>query len=239
MAKKTEKCIRILIAEDYEIVHCGLKSILDQQADFEVIGEASSCKETLTLTSTLKPDVILMDLVLDDDDSLDNISKLKNLCSHSKILVFTTSSEKDIHLLSLRHGAVGILFISQTAELLCKAIRSVHLSDELWIDKTLVSEIWKQNTQFANLLETKASQPFVNIINKSDSPPVPLGTLTPRENQIACLSSKGLNAKQIGAKLFISEKTVRNQLTQIYSKLNVKNQLELSINSVMMNVCDN
>ncbi len=229
MAKKKEKCIRILIAEDNEIVGRGLKSLLDQQNDMEVIGKATSCKKTLMLTSTLNPDIILLNLTLSDGKSIDCITKLKDLCPNSKILIFTASDNKEIHLLALRFGAVGILLKSQTAKLVCKAIRCVHLNNELWIDKTLTSEMWRRNTQFTNALDTKKPS---SSTDQSDSPvsTLSLNTLTSRESQIACFSSKGLTAKQIGEKLFISEKTVRNQLTLIYSKLNVKNQLELTVN---------
>jgi len=244
MGKRTEKSIRILIAEDHEIVRCGLKTILDQQHDLEVIGEASSCKEILSLISSLNPDVTLLNLTLSDGGSLDSIVKLKDLCPNCKVLIYTASTNKEIHLLALRYGAVGVLLKSQTAELVCKAVRNVHLNDELWIDKTLTTEMWKQHMESTNASETKASSsPLASTTNKSNSPAsiCPQNTLTPRENQIACFSSKGLTAKQIGEELFISEKTVRNQLTIIYSKLNVKNQLELTINCIdcnFLNICN-
>ena len=226
MAKKTEKCIRVLIAEDHEIVRYGLKNILDQQHDMEIIGDTSSCEEMLALTSTLNPDVIILDLSLSDGSSLDCITKLKAHCPDCKILIYTASMDKEIHIKALRYGAVGILLKSQSTELFCKAIRRVSLHNELWVDKTLTAEMWKQNTQFTHTLETKDAP--------SLSSPY---SLTSRESQIACLSSRGLSAKQIGEKLFICEKTVRNQRTLIYSKLNVKNQLELSINGNYTDTC--
>ena len=239
MDKKKEKYIRILIAEDHEIVRYGLKSILDQQHDLEVIGETSSCKETLTLTSTLNPDVILLDLTLTDGESVDFITKLKKQCPDCKILIYTASLNKEIHILALRYGAVGILLKSQKVELLCKAIRNVHLFNEIWIDKILIAELWKQNKQFTHALAIKDVSTPSSTTDKLKSP-VSISSrnsLTPRESQIACLSSKGLTAKLIGEKLFISEKTVRNQLTIIYSKLNYKNQLELSINGNFVDMC--
>ncbi|MCK5871084.1 MAG: response regulator transcription factor, partial [Methyloprofundus sp.] len=223
MQLKNKKTIRVLIAEDHEVVRHGLRSIMDQEHDLTVIGEAASCKEILMLASTLNPCVILLNVTLNDGESLGCIARLKEHCPNCKILLFTASKDKETHLLALRYGVVGIVLKSETAELLCKAIRNVHLHNIIWVDKALMAEMWQQNTQETKNISTTST-------DKENSPDssLPLNTLTPRESQIACLSSKGLTAKKIGAKLFISEKTVRNQLTVIYSKLGVKNQLELS-----------
>ena len=240
--KENASHIRILIAEDHELVRHGLRSILGQQNDLEIIGEASSCANVLTLSSTLKPDVILLDLTLEDGESLKCITPIKDKCPRCKILIFTAETDTAVHLLSLRYGAVGVLLKKHSADLICKAIRQVHLNDELWIDQTLITELWKNNIRDQKQLEETITSstplpPAETAEGSTPNNPLP-ETLTPRESQIACLSSKGLTAKQIGEKLFISEKTVRNQLTTIFSKLNVKNQLELSIKSDLINVCD-
>jgi len=224
MPLKIEKNILILLAEDCEIVRFGLKAILEQQNDFEVIAESSSCKDTLQLTERLKPDVILLDLTLTDGESVNYISKLRDINPASKILIFTSSIDKEIHLLALHFGAVGILLKDHSSEIICKAVRHVHLKNELWIDQKLISELWKLNK--------KTSTPLSQTKNQ-----LTFNTLTPREKQIACLLSKGMKANNIGKKLFISEKTVRNQLTTIYSKLSVKNQLELLINYTEIEFC--
>ncbi len=224
MDKNSEKPIRILIAEDHEIVRCGLKGILEQQHDFEVVGETPSYKEMLVLISTHNPNVILLDLTLDDGDSLDCISKIIACYPNCKVLIYTASLDKETHINAMHQGAVGILLKSQKTELLCKAIRHVYNLNELWVDQALTAEMWKQATP---------PHPSATLsMHPSD-------TLTPRENQIACLSSRGLSAKQIGEKLSISEKTVRNQRTLIYSKLNFKNQLDLSINGNFVKSCEN
>lgn len=233
MQKNTKK-ISVFIAEDHDIVRYGLKELINQQDDIEVISESSSCKETLKLSSTLNPDVILLNLTLKDGESLDCIPKLKEHCPDSSILIYTASTDKQLHLRALSYGAIGILLKSETMELICKAIRNVYLNNELWVNRTLMTEIWKHN-----ILEAKTTQPYGT--NKSNSLTLAeyLTPLTPREAQIACLLSKGLKAKKIGEKLFISEKTVRNQLTIIYSKTQLKNQLELSINGNFVNSCKN
>ena len=158
MVKKTKSSIRILIAEDCEVVLYGLKAILNQRYDIDVIGEVSSCKEVLTLISTLKPDVILLDLNLNDGNSLDCITQLKKHYPDCKVLIYTASSDKKIHINALCNGAAGVLLKNQSTELLCKAIRCVHLNDELWVDKTLTAEMWKQHAQLTHKLKNKAYQ---------------------------------------------------------------------------------
>ena len=235
MLEKLQVPIRILITEAQDVLRCGLTSILDQQQDLDVIAQTSSCKQILSLTTTDNPDVILLDSTLTDNNSQAYISQLKNHWPECKILIFTLSTDKDLHLRFLQYGAVGIVLKNQSAELICKAIRNVHLSNELWIDRSLIGKMWKQHVQLT--AQIKKSSPTVNKSNPSTalSSPVPL---TLRENQIACLSAEGFTAKQIGIKLFICEKTVRNQLTIIYRKLNVKNQIELAINSIALNLCE-
>jgi len=215
MSSKKEKCIRILIAEGDEIVRYGLKHLLNQQNDFEVIAESSSCKETLRLTSTFKPDIIFLDLTLCDGESVNQIPQLKKVHDTVKVLIYSSCINQKTHLLALHNGAVGVLLKNNSADMIYKAIRSIHIDNELWINQKLLIELWKQNLQIPISLDTH----YLLAIN----------TLTPREKQIACLLSKGLKARIIGENLFITEKTVRNQLTTIYSKLGVKNQLAFLI----------
>lgn len=241
--KTADKSIRILIAEAYEIVRFGLTGLFKQQPDFSVIGEATSGKEVLSLATELIPDIILLDLSLHDECSQDCILQLKAISPKSKILIFTASEDNKQHLLSLRYGAIGIIQKSHTLELICKAVRTVYTSNELWVDKALTTEMWKQSLDVKRNIVPKP----VSTIPQDETPdtlsPIvneqtPINArLTPRELQIACLSSKGMSAKKIGEDLFISHKTVRNQLTNIFSKLNIKNQLELSINRDTIDLC--
>lgn len=238
MVKNNKDQIQIFIAESHEIVRSGLKTILDQQDDFEVIGVAACCEKILAQKSALQPSLILLDLSLKDDSELHFINKLARSYPSCKVLVYTVSTNMDFHLLALRYGAVGILYKSESAGLLCKAIRRVCTHNEIWVGKNLVAEMWKQNIQNSASLTTGSTKTSrADKHNRADSLDITLAsTLTPRERQIACLSSKGLTAKKIGEGLFICEKTVRNQLTIIYSKLHVKNQIELTINSSLLNL---
>jgi len=212
-----KKHIDIFIIEDIEIIRYGLNSAIDTYEGYRVIGEAESFSETLTLLKTHTPDVILLDLTLADGDCAERIPEILCLCPDSKILIYTASVDKEKLLRALELGAVGVLYKGQSAELLCKAIQNICMSNELWVDKGLVSKMWQKYS----LQQSKLS--------KSKLTPLLLDKLTEREKKVAYLSARGASAKEIGESLFISEKTVRNKLTRIYNKLGVKNQLELSI----------
>ncbi|MBV1874298.1 MAG: response regulator transcription factor [Gammaproteobacteria bacterium] len=225
---------RILIIESYDVIRNGLKAILDGENDFQVVGNATTCEKALSFASSLEPDVILLDLDHPSDAESNPIAGVISRFPLSKVLIYTASIDEEFHLEALRYGAVGILLKSESAELLCKAVRRIYIDNELWISRQLVSEMWKRNKYPSASLTIAPGKIYqINDANKEDSiePVALINTLTPREKQIACLSSKGLTAKKISTELYISEKTVRNQLTVVYSKLQVKNQIELAINS--------
>lgn len=225
--KEESTRLKILLAEDHEIICCGLNVLLSKQDDFKIIGEATSCEQVLELSFKYKPHVILLDLKLSDKNSMKYIPKLRHDYPYSEILIVNAPHDNKTHIRALELGAIGVLYKEQTIELICKAIRHVCLNHKLWVDNTLTTEMWKQHRNQSNTLENKIYSPLPDTKKTLF---LLHTTLTPKEKEVACLSSKGLSAKQIGEKLFICEKTVRNKLTIIYSKLNVKGQLDLSLN---------
>ena len=211
MTKISEnKSIKILLSEDNNIVCFGVKHLIELEDDIDLVDECSTFEETLAIASSLHPDVILLNTSLNDRNCIARIPELKSASPSSKLLVFSGSLDKEAQLSALRYGAVGIFLKNQKAQLLCKAIRNVYMG-ELWFDRSLTASI--------------------------NTPPIDNYKLSNRECNIACLSSKGCSAKEIGKELFISEKTVRNQLTNVFSKLGVKNQLELSVTASSLDFC--
>lgn len=209
--------IQVLLAEDHDIVRCGVKGIFEQEPNLNLIAESSSFNNTLSLAKAVTPDVILLDLTLDDGNSLNRIPELIQACPQCKVLLFTVLHDKETLLLAMRYGASGVFEKSQSSELLCKAIRHVYAGD-LWIDRALTAQLWQHD------LKHNSELPHASV-------------LTIKECNIACLSAKGLAAKYIGKQLSISEKTVRNYLTSVYSKLGVKNQVELSLHAESLGFC--
>lgn len=214
--------IRILVAEANEVVSCGVKTSLNQRSNCVVVGEASSCKQVLPLILKLDADVVLLDLALIGGDAIGVMAKINEFASCCKVLIYTNSTDKQMHLSALRSGAVGIVYHSATVNLLCKAIHKVCVDGEVWVGNALVAEMCKDRSLHA---DTKGHNG--NGLDSITNDKIKL--LTSREYQIASLASRGLTAKLIGKELFVSEKTVRNKLTVIYSKLAVKSQLDLSV----------
>jgi DNA-binding NarL/FixJ family response regulator len=143
-------------------------------------------------------------MILKDGETTPRIPELQSASPASKILILTACESRDKHLLALRIGAMGIFTKNQSNSMLLKAIRSV-CSGEVWLNRSLAAEMLRD-----------FNKPKTNL-------------LTPRELSIARLAAKGWGAKKISGQLFISEKTVRNQLVIIYSKLGVSSHVELVV----------
>lgn len=211
--------IKILVADRHELIRIGLRALLEDHQSLSIIAEADRFDKTLQLASQYNPDILLLDSPLNDGDCLEQIPKLLTLCPQIKVLLFTGNTQEETHLYALRLGVAGIIAKHQSAELLLKSIRTVN-AGQLWFDRN-VTQLILQNQS--------------NLSQKSESI---VSTLSSRERRVACMSSKGLSAKKIAAVLSISEKTVRNQLTLIYEKLNVRSQVALCLQFNQLDFCD-
>lgn len=204
--------IRLLLADDHELVRIGARTLFQSEPNLQLISEADNFNDSLQLARQLSPDVILLDMKLKEGFITDRIPELLTTCPDCKILIFTTCPDREMHLLALRLGAVGVFIKDQPARLLMKAIHSVH-SGEVWVGNSLASGLLqslKQDASTAEATETSIESLF-----------------TSRELAVARLAAQGLPAKKIAEQLFKSEKTVRNHLVVIYSKLGVTSQVEL------------
>lgn len=202
--------IRVLIVNSQELIRVGIKALLQLETDIEVVGEASSAAQIFTLLGSCRPDVILLDLYFNDTIGLDCIAKLRDSHAKQKILIMTGIADSDIPYQAIRQGAHGLIPNNQATLYLTKAIRRIH-AGELWLDREMTASVI-----------TNWHEPSSNLSSKNEN------TLTQREMAIALLAAQGAPAKKIGSKLNISDKTVRNQLVCIYSKLGVSGQLELT-----------
>jgi DNA-binding NarL/FixJ family response regulator len=209
-----DKCetIRVLLSEDHDLIRCGLRYILHQDHQLELVGEATSFLQTLALQKQQAPDVILLDLTLDDGAVLERIPELlapENAC---KVLVITADPNQDTHLRAFQLGAMGVCTKCASSVLLLKAIRVVA-AGQIWIDHQTTAAFIHRS----RVLESASKEldlPFL---------------LTPRQRDIARQAAQGYPAKTIGKNLNISDKTVRNQLSVIYSILNVSGQIDLAL----------
>lgn len=194
----------MLAADGHTLIHFGLSMLIKNESDLTLIGEAKNIAEAKSLAYQLSPDVLLIELAIIEHGIAESILELRNICPLCKILIYTGNNDPDAHILALRAGAKGILTKNLGNNILLKAIRGVF-SGELWIDRSLTAK----------------------LLGNSNLPEITASVLTPRESEIARLSAKGLSSRKIAERLYINEKTVRNQLTIIYHKLGVCSQIDL------------
>ncbi len=218
-----ENKIRILIAESHELIRMGLKALVESSPTLMLVAETHCFKQPMPLIETTRPDVILLDVLLNNGQCLQHIPQLLKAFPKTKILVFTGDLDDNLHLTAFQSGAMGIVAKHQGAELILKAIHAIH-TGEVWFDRQ-ITKLLRQ----AHIVDEPKSD--------STSADAARFCLTNRECSIACLASKGLSAKKIGEHLFISEKTVRNQLTTVYDKLGVVSQVELCLKTSDTGYC--
>ncbi len=207
--------IKVIIADDSDFVRDGMKIILDVDDDFEVLGVAANGREAIELAETSAPDVFLMDIQMPE---MDGIEATKYIVEHDlgKVLILTTFDDDELVRRALRNGAKGYLIKNHTPEHLKQMIKSVY-------NGTGVME--------GSILETLASgdsassvMPLVMNEGGFDS-----SGYSDRELDIIRAVSEGLSNKEIAEKLFISEGTVKNYITNILSKEGLSHRTALAV----------
>lgn len=210
--------IHILIVDDHALLRQGLRMLIENHPDLQVIGEAAHCREALEAAARLQPDLVLLDLDLGADSDLDIIPQLIALRDGLRVLILTGVRDTELQRRAIRLGAVGVVLKEQAEDVLIKAIRKVH-AGELWIDHGMTAVLMQE---FRGPHEHAPA----------DSQAARIVSLSPREREVVSLVGQGLSACKIAEHLHISEKTVRNHLASIYAKLEVADRLELALYAV-------
>jgi DNA-binding NarL/FixJ family response regulator len=205
--------ISVIIVDDHSIVREGIRMIIDNDEELKVVGETENMQDALTTISLEKPDIVLLDLDLGKELSIDSISDIFAASINSKVLILTGVIDEELHKRAILEGARGIILKNQAGQTLLKAIKKVY-QGEAWIDRMLTVKL---------LDESNKSNQSIREEQKR------INSLTARECEIIKLIAEGLVNKEIAQRLFVVDKTIRNHLTVIYSKLGVANRLELAI----------
>jgi DNA-binding NarL/FixJ family response regulator len=186
--------------------------LIEHDKRMQVVAQAGNKDEALERAASTRPDVIILDLVLGDEDGLSFLPELCDASPESRVLVLTGVQNPDSHRRAIRRGAVGIVLKEHAADQLLKAIMKVN-EGEVWIERSMVGSM---------IQELNKPAPVDPEVMKIES-------LTDREREVIALIGEGLKNKQVGERLFISETTVTHHLSSVFSKLEVSDRLELII----------
>jgi DNA-binding NarL/FixJ family response regulator len=211
--------IRVLIVEDQEIVRRGLKTLLGTKPDLQVVGEAENGQRAIQLieglhAQFLPPDVVLMDIRM---PVMDGVEATRLICQQfpgTKILILTTFDDAKYVAEGLRFGAKGYLLKDTPTEELAEAIRSIH----------------KGYTQFGpGIVEKMMANVSVMETDKPQELPPGMTELTAREREILKMIAKGASNREIAQAVFLSEGTVRNHISNILARLNLRDRTQAAI----------
>lgn len=209
--------IRILVADDHPIFRDGLRKLLEAEADFRVIGEASDGEEAVKLAHELKPDVLLLDLAMPRQPGLDALRELSAASTPVRTILLTVAIEKAQLVEALQLGARGVVLKETSTELLLKSIRSV-VAGQYWVGREAVTDLVRVLRDLIPAAGEEAKKKAFG--------------LTPRELEIVSAIVLGYTNKDIARKFTISEDTVKHHLTNIFDKVGVSNRLELALFSI-------
>lgn len=218
--------IRVIIADDSDFVRDGMKIILDVDDDFEVIGTAANGREAIVLAEKEKPDVFLMDIQMPE---VDGIEATKYIVEHNlgKVLILTTFDDDDLVKRALKNGAKGYLIKNHTPEHLKQMIKSVYHGTGV-MDENILETFINHRDMPEGVSEGTVLSDTSKMCQKEPSP-LTHGNYTDRELDIIKAVAEGLSNKQIAEKLYISEGTVKNYITNILSKENLSHRTALAV----------
>jgi NarL family two-component system response regulator LiaR len=200
--------IRILIADDHRMVRAGLRAFLEPLADFEVVGEAADGREAVALAAQLRPDVLLLDLVMPHLDGVEATRQILAAQPQARILIVTSFADDERALAAVRAGASGYLLKDSSPQELRQAIETLHRGESA-LPPHLASLVLRAL--------------------RAPAAPDPAALLTEREREVIGLVAEGLSNQDIADRLTISVWTARTHVTSLLRKLNLENRTQLAL----------
>ncbi len=219
-----DETITVLIVDDHALFRRGLQMVLEGEADIDVVAEASNGKEAVERAQNISPDVVLMDVRMPQRSGIEATREIKELLPSTKILMLTISDDEADLYEAVKAGASGYLLKEISIEEVASAIRAVYRGQSL-ISPSMASKLLNE---------------FSTIMRRREEPASDIQgpRLTPRELEVLKLVSQGLNNRDIGAELFISENTVKNHVRNILEKLHLHSRMEAVVYAVREKLLD-
>jgi DNA-binding NarL/FixJ family response regulator len=209
----TDEQIRVMIVDDHSVVREGIRTYLDLEERFIIVGEASNGREAADKVPALKPDVVLMDLLMPEMDGIAATRAIKQVSPDVKVIVLTSFTDDEHIMPAIEAGATGYLLKDVSAEDLAKAIEGAYLGQA------------QLHPEVARKLMDQVRQP-------RRAAEQPGETLTPREMEVLRLIASGMSNKEIGRQLVMTERTVKGHVSNILGKLNLQDRTQAALYAV-------
>ena len=214
--------IKVVIADDHPLFRDGLKKLLAIEKDILVVGDVANSDEISKVVERMKPDIMLLDLKMPKGDAVQNLLEIAARSPATRVMILTAFSDEENVLNAAKGGAKGYVPKGVPSATLVQAIKIVH-NGGIWIDKEVPS--WETFEEIALAQSQAQSQARDSSPQLNES----IKALTKRELEILRLVAEGLTNDEIGKKIFISEKTVKTHLTNIFDKLKVNNRFKAAL----------
>ena len=207
-----EKMIRVVIADDHELIREGLKKVLHDEIGFQVVGEAVDGSELFAILNKSLPDIVILDITMPGQSGLELLKQIKDLYPSLPVLILSIHSEERFAIRSLKAGAKGYLTKSSISEELIKAIRVITIEKRKYITQEVAEQLASQLSI--------ASEPSKH------------SNLSDREYLVLCMIASGKKVKEIAEELSLSPQTVHSYRSRIKEKMNLKSNVEMTIYAI-------
>ncbi|QBD76711.1 response regulator transcription factor [Ktedonosporobacter rubrisoli] len=208
--EQTNAKLRILLADDHPLFRHGLLSLLQAQADFEVVGEAVTGEDAVRQAEQLQPDIILMDIRMPGMNGIEATRRILHINPHIRILVITMFEDDASVFAAMKAGVLGYVLKDAQKNDILRAIRAVGSGEAI----------------FGPAIALRLMNFFATSLPESAAPELPFPDLTRREREILELIAQGLSNTEIAERLVLSHNTVRNYVSNIFSKLQVADRAQ-------------
>lgn len=212
--------VRILVADDHEVVRVGVKAILQQNPNFAVVAEASSGEDAIKLAQEIKPDVVVMDVRMPGMSGIDACAKITAMLPDTRVVMLTTFAEDDLLFAAIRAGASGYVLKRIGNDDLIRTVEAIA-NGESALDPAMVASVFRE----------------VALAEKQREASV-FSDLSAQEMRVLACIADGMTNRDIAGKLFLGEGTVRNYVSSILGKLTLSNRAEAAAFAVQHRIKD-